>query len=144
METTMTRNSEIARAVRSALLVSTVVAASSASLPAWSQESTATAADVETITVTGSRIRRVDSETADPVFVVDNATIQASGATNVGDILQRIPEIAGAASNPQVNNGGGFAESNISLRGLGGFGPNVEPRTLILLDGRRGGLIGAS
>jgi len=68
------------------------------------------------------------------VFVVDSAAIQASGATSVVTSCSA-SEIAGAATNPQVNNGGGFGESNISLRGLGGFGPNVEPRTLILLDG---------
>src|SRR5207253_8169388 len=96
------------------------------------------------ITVTGSRIRRVDNETADPVLVIDNSTILQSGATTVGDILQRIPEVAGGAANPQVNNGGGFAESNISLRGLGGTGVSVEPRVVILIDGRRYGIIGAS
>jgi outer membrane receptor protein involved in Fe transport len=141
----MTRNNEIARAVRCALLTSAVAAASATSLPARAQEQGAAAApEVETITVTGSRIRRVDAETADPVFVVDSATIQASGATTVGDIIQRIPEIAGGATNPQVNNGGGFSESNISLRGLGGTGVSVEPRVVILIDGRRYNLIGAS
>ncbi|MDB6101962.1 MAG: TonB-dependent receptor, partial [Gammaproteobacteria bacterium] len=139
----MTRRSqEITRAVRSALMVSAIAATSVTTLPVVAQETSAS--EVETITVTGTRIRRVDSETADPVFVVDSNTIAASGATNIGDIIQRIPAIAGGATNPQANNGGGFGESNISLRGLGGFGPNVEPRTLILLDGRRVGLIGAS
>ncbi len=141
----MTRNNEIARAVRCALLTSAVAASSATSLPAQAQEQGAAAApEIEVVTVTGTRIRRVDAETADPVFVVDAATIQASGATTVGDIIQRIPEIAGGAVNPQVNNGGGFAESNISLRGLGGTGVSVEPRVVILIDGRRYNLIGAS
>jgi hypothetical protein len=33
------------------------------------------------IVVTGSRIRRVDAETANPVLVIDQKTIQASGIT---------------------------------------------------------------
>jgi len=90
------------------------------------------------IVVTGSRIRRVDSETANPVLVIDQKTIQESGITQVGDLLQRIPSISGSASNPNVNNGGGFAESTIELRGLD------AKRTLILVDGRRVGFVGTT
>jgi iron complex outermembrane receptor protein len=142
----MIRNPEIARAVRFALLTSTVAAASAISLPAQAQTQGASASPpvVEEVVITGSRIRRIEAETADPIVVVDSSAIQASGATTLGDIIQRIPEMAGAAVNPQVNNGGGFGESNISLRGLGGFGVAVEPRVVILIDGRRYGLIGAS
>jgi len=94
--------------------------------------------DVAEVVVTGSRIRRVDAETASPVLVIDQAAIQASGVTSAGDLVQRIPSIAGAASNPQVNNGGGFGEANIELRGLD------AKRTLILVDGRRIGLVGST
>src|ERR1700730_13606390 len=91
---------------------------------------------LEEVVVTGSRIRRVDAETANPIQVIDNTTIQESGITTVGDLVQRIPSISGKGTNPAVNNGGGFGESNIELRGL-----NAK-RTLILLDGRRVGNIG--
>jgi iron complex outermembrane recepter protein len=92
---------------------------------------------LEEIVVTGSRVRRVDVETADPVFVLDQATIAQSGAVTMGDLINRIPSIAGAAMSPQINNGGGFGESNIELRGL-----NAQ-RTLILIDGRRVNLAGS-
>lgn len=88
------------------------------------------------IMVTGTRVRRVDAETASPVLTVDAATIERSGVATLGDLLQKIPAIAGAASNPQVNNGGGTGESNIELRGLG------AQRTLVLLNGRRVGIYG--
>jgi iron complex outermembrane receptor protein len=92
---------------------------------------------LEEIVVTGSRVRRVDVETADPVFVLDQTTIAQSGAVTMGDLINRIPSIAGAAMSPQINNGGGFGESNIELRGL-----NAQ-RTLILIDGRRVNLAGS-
>jgi iron complex outermembrane receptor protein len=90
------------------------------------------------VVVTGSRIRRVDSETANPILVIDQQTIQESGITQVGDLLQRIPSISGSATNPNVNNGGGFGESTVELRGLD------AKRTLILLDGRRVGFVGTT
>jgi outer membrane cobalamin receptor len=62
---------------------------------------------VEEVVVTGSRVRRVDAETASPVYVIDADVIQSSGVSTLGDLLQRIPSISGAATNPQVNNGGG-------------------------------------
>jgi outer membrane receptor protein involved in Fe transport len=100
--------------------------------------SAAASTELEEVVVTGTRIRRVDAETASPVFVLDQSTITQSGAVTVGDLVNRIPSIAGAATNPALNNGGGFGESNIELRGLD------AKRTLILIDGRRVNLVGAS
>ncbi|HWY96375.1 MAG TPA: TonB-dependent receptor [Steroidobacteraceae bacterium] len=88
------------------------------------------------VVVTGSRIRRVDAETANPIQVIDSTIIQESGITTVGDLVQRIPSVSGRGTNPGVNNGGGFGESNIELRGLD------AKRTLILVDGRRVGMVG--
>jgi outer membrane cobalamin receptor len=94
--------------------------------------------ELQEVIVTGSRIRRVDAETANPVLVIDQQTIQESGITQVGDLLQRIPSISGNATNPNVNNGGGFAESTVELRGLD------AKRTLILVDGHRVGFVGTT
>lgn len=89
------------------------------------------ATTLDKVQITGSRIRRVDAETASPVFVIDAVAIEKTGATTVGAFLQTVPAIAGAATNPSVNNGGGDGAATVSLRGLG------EDRTLTLLDGRR-------
>lgn len=86
---------------------------------------------LQTIVVTGSHIRRVDLETSNPVTVVTSRQIQASGKLTLGDIVQDLPSMAGAATNPNVNNGGGAGASTVSLRGLG------SSRTLILIDGHR-------
>jgi outer membrane receptor protein involved in Fe transport len=89
------------------------------------------AKNLDTVQVTGSRIKRVDSETASPVFTMNREAIDRTGAMTIGDFLQDIPAVSGAATNPSVNNGGGSGEATISLRGLG------DERTLILVNGRR-------
>jgi len=94
-------------------------------------ETSTPAQKLETIEVTGSRIRRVDVETASPVLTVDRAAIEKSGKLTVGDLVQQLPSISGAAGNPAVNNGGGSGGSFVSLRGLG------TNRTLILMNGHR-------
>jgi outer membrane receptor protein involved in Fe transport len=86
---------------------------------------------LETVTVTGSLIRRVDVETASPVVTIDRAQIQATGKQTLGDLVQQLPAMTGGNVNPQVNNGGGTGGSSINLRGLG------SRRTLILVDGQR-------
>jgi iron complex outermembrane recepter protein len=86
---------------------------------------------LDTINITGTRIKRVDSETASPVFKIDKQAIEATGALTIGDFIQDVPSMAGAATNPSVNNGGGDGATTISLRGL------KEVRTLILVNGRR-------
>lgn len=86
---------------------------------------------LDRVQVTGSRLRRVDTETASPVFVFERQDIARSGAVSVGEFLQEIPSIAGAATNPQINNGGGTGASTVSLRGLS------SDRTLLLVNGRR-------
>jgi outer membrane receptor protein involved in Fe transport len=85
----------------------------------------------ENANVTGSHIRRVDLETASPIVTIDRARIRNSGKLTLGDLVQELPEIAGAATNAQVNNGGGSGAATVSLRGLG------SNRTLILIDGQR-------
>ncbi len=96
---------------------------------------------LQTVVVTGSLIRRVDTETASPVTIIDRQNITSSGKPTLGDVLQQMPSIAGDATNPQNNsNGGGVASplteggdgaSRVSLRGLG------TGRTLVLIDGQR-------
>ena len=102
---------------------------------AVAQDQETPAADIGTVTVTGSRIRRVDSETASPVYTLGEDVIHQSGVTTIGDLLQEVPSVAGAATNPQVNNGGGTGASHVELRGL-----DTE-RTLVLLNGRRIGAL---
>ncbi|HEY9107346.1 MAG TPA: TonB-dependent receptor [Roseateles sp.] len=84
---------------------------------------------LERIQITGSSIKRVESETALPVTVVTREQIEKSGVTNVEDILRRIG--ANTALQSDSTQGAGYAQSFANLRGLG---PNS---TLVLLNGRR-------
>ncbi|MEQ4575141.1 MAG: TonB-dependent receptor [Gammaproteobacteria bacterium] len=124
------RTSKLAHAVRLALPLGLALAPA-AYAQSTDASSNKTPTSLDTVTVTGSLVRRVDVETASPVAVVDRQQIQQSGKQTLGDLLQALPGIAGAATNPAVNNGGGDGASTISLRGLG------EQRTLLLIDGHR-------
>lgn len=98
---------------------------------AFAQESNEGAKTLDAIQVTGSRVARVETETASPVVVLDRAAIEQTGKLTLGDLIQEMPSMSGAPTNPQVNNGGGDGASTIDLRGLG------SARTLMLVNGRR-------
>jgi iron complex outermembrane receptor protein len=124
----MYNNSKVAKAVRIAMMFG-AGAAAAISVPAFAAEDES-AESVERIEVTGSRIKRADMEGANPVQVITRQDLVASGISNMGDILQEIPSVAGAGTNTAINNGGSGA-IRVSLRGLG------SERTLVLLNGRR-------
>src|SRR6185312_9356980 len=120
--------SKLSSAVRLALSLGAVIAVGASGTAfaqdtgtqdAANQPSAKKAQTLQTVVVTGSNIRRVDLETSNPVLTIDRAQIQASGKQTLGDLVQSIPAIAGAATNPNVNNGGGDGASTVSLRGLG-------------------------
>ena len=124
------KNNELLKAVRLALYAGASAAVGLGSAPVFAQVDEGTD-KLETIVVTGSRIRRVDIENVNPVFTINRVDIQKSGKVTIGDLIQEMPSIAGAATNPRVNNGGGDGASEVSLRGLG------SNRTLLLINGHR-------
>jgi iron complex outermembrane recepter protein len=82
------------------------------------------------ITVTGSLIRSVDVETAQPVTELSHEALQQQGFVSVGAILQNVPSV-GSSGTSQASALGDIVGQYASLRGLG------APRTLILVDGQR-------
>ena len=88
---------------------------------------------LQAVTVTGTRIRSVDFETAQPIIVLDRAAIQRQGFNSVADILQNLPE----AGTPPISRASVLASGEavggyyIDLRNLG------ANRTLVLLNGKR-------
>jgi len=127
-------SNELLRAVRFALYAGTSAVVGLTAAPVFAQSAApdqGSSEKLETIVVTGSRIRRVDLETSSPVVTIDKAAIEQSGKLTVGDLVQEMPAVSGAATNPRVNNGGGTGAATVSLRGLG------SNRTLILVNGRR-------
>ncbi|GLQ99441.1 TonB-dependent receptor plug domain-containing protein [Dyella mobilis] len=82
------------------------------------------------ITVTGSLIRSVDVETAQPVTELSHEALQQQGFVSVGQILQNVPSVGSAGTSNQSALGD-IVGQYASLRGLG------ASRTLILVDGQR-------
>ncbi len=129
-------SNELFKAVRHALYTGTAAAVALTAMPAFAQDQTDTQS-LETVTVTGSRIRKADVETAQPIVVLDRTTIEKQGFNSVADILQNLTEAGSPAiSRAQVlasgENVGGYY---IDLRNIG------ANRTLVLLNGKR---LGAS
>jgi len=82
------------------------------------------------VTVTGSRIKRVDIEGPSPVSVISREDIDATGDISVAEVL-RGSSFNSFGSFKQRSGSSAQSQSVVSLRGLGGT------RTLVLLDGRR-------
>ncbi len=120
--------SSLSLAVAAVLLLAAAAPAVAQDAPAAGSGPTT---NLDSIVVTGSRLRRVDTESANPVVTVSQEQIAATGKATVGDLLQELPSIAGNSTNPNTNNGGGTGASTISLRGLG------DKRTLVLVNGVR-------
>ncbi|WP_404480622.1 TonB-dependent receptor plug domain-containing protein [Novosphingobium sp. BL-52-GroH] len=100
---------------------------------AYAQETTPADSDAgETIIVTGSRIARPELEGSVPVAVVSQERIQATGASNIQDVLADLPSVGQNVSRTSSNfstTGNGVA--TVNLRNLGSV------RTLVLVNGRR-------
>jgi iron complex outermembrane receptor protein len=132
----------------------------------YAQDSDKKLVKLEEVQVTGSRIRRVDVEGPSPVSTYDKDYIRSTGAMNVADFLNLLPQTysgigAGRSSTPNDLNPefgqrtetttppfnfvlgasaappGQTGVSGVSLRGLG------AGSTLVLIDGRRAGISGA-
>lgn len=89
-----------------------------------------TSKKTEKIRITGSRIRRTDSEGSSPVTVIDAEQIERSGAPTLAELLRN------GTGSPTGNFAGssGFIRSGSATADLLGIGSG---RTLVLLDGKR-------
>jgi len=95
---------------------------------------------VDELVVTGSRIRRTEFNSAQPLTILSNESANLRGAASTAQILQTSPQ---GATAQQINNNftgfvttGGNGANTISLKGLG------AQRTLTLINGRRAGPAG--
>lgn len=102
------------------------------------------AADVQTVEITGSLIRGA-LPAGTPIIGITRADIEKSGASNAVDLLRQLPQISnlgadeGHLNTAQNANQNVTVGSGINLRGLG------PESTLLLLNGRRlapGGVAG--
>ncbi len=119
----MISQNELSRSIRFAL----IAGMSTLAVPAFAKDKTET--ELAPIQVTGSKIKRTDLETSQPLLSITREELQATGVSQIGDILQNL-STAGAAVNQTFNNGGN-GSTYVDLRDLG------IDRTLILVNGRR-------
>lgn len=123
--------------LRDAITVALAVGATAVTGNALAQETEQETTTLGRVEVTGSRIKRVDTETSQPILTLDRQAIENTGVTSIGDVLQQI-SANGSALNTSFNNGGN-GQTQVDLRNLG------SNRTLVLVNGRRWvtGLAGA-
>lgn len=88
------------------------------------------ASRLEAVTVVGSRIKRSEIETSQPVFTLERIDLERTGLTSVVDVLTDLTA-NGASVGLAVNNGNTSGSSTINLRSCG------SNRTLVLVNGRR-------
>jgi iron complex outermembrane recepter protein len=129
-----TPRNKLSEAVRYGLVVGAAGFIGFGAAPAVAQ--TDDAARLDRIEVTGSRIRQIDVETAQPVLVISRESIENQGFQSVTDILQNIsatgaPPLSRASP---LSSGEAAGGQFISMRNLG------PTRTLILVNGKRLGI----
>lgn len=94
-----------------------------------------TAADAKTldsVVVTGSRIRRNDAlDGPTPLTVIGAEQIRAAGYTEIADVVNQLPSLALTQTSQTGNLAGNPGINALDLRGMG------TQRTLVLVDGRR-------
>jgi iron complex outermembrane receptor protein len=97
------------------------------------QTSSAQEETVEEIVVTGSHIRKDTFTSSSPISVLGTESIEGIGATNVGDLIARVPAVVAAVdgSSANVNQPSNSGISTTALRNMG------SSRTLVLVNGRR-------
>jgi iron complex outermembrane receptor protein len=89
------RRQTLAKAIQLSLLIA---------MPglAAAQDASSEAKTLDTVTVTGSRIKQTELVTAQPVFVLDRAKLDKTGVQTVGEVLQQLTA-SGKALNAKFN-----------------------------------------
>jgi iron complex outermembrane receptor protein len=96
------------------------------------QQATPTnAKQLQTITVTGSALPRVDTETPSPVTVITAQQIARSGYTTIADVVRSVSADNSGSIPNAFSNGFAAGASGVALRGL------TVNSTLVLVDGHR-------
>jgi iron complex outermembrane recepter protein len=88
-------------------------------------------ATTERITVTGTNIKRADTETPSPVVTITREQIRSSGTRDIAELLRNIPASSAGAQMDNSANSFSNGAQTVSLRGMG------SASTLVLLNGRR-------
>lgn len=133
----MTRN-KLALSLAGLLLAPIAGSAFAQSAPAATAQDQTQAApaqgnakQLQTITVTGSALPRVDTETPSPVTVISAQQIARSGYTTIADVVRSVSADNSGSIPNAFSNGFAAGASGVALRGL------TVNSTLVLVDGHR-------
>jgi iron complex outermembrane receptor protein len=124
----ITKEKVIARSLR--LVFSGTAIATTAGLAGHAMAQDTQQAPIARVEITGSAIKRTESETALPISVLTRADLERTGATTAQDLVNLIPSNFGGGVLAQNVGATGYP-STANLRGLG------AQYTLVLLNGRR-------
>jgi iron complex outermembrane receptor protein len=91
----------------------------------------AMAQDSQRVEVTGSRIKRTDTETASPVQLLSREDIERTGKQSIQEVLRGLSGDGQGSIPTSFSNGFASGSAAVSLRGLG------VNSTLVLVNGRR-------
>src|SRR5579863_5023236 len=127
----MANSRSLQKAVRFALATVTATAGVSTlhAQTAPAQTAETTAAPLQEVVVTGSRLHSPNETSVSPITTVSAVDIQATGLTRVEDVLNNLPMVFAGMNSTTSNGADGTA--SVDLRGLG------NQRTLTLVDGLR-------
>ena len=127
----MTRN-KLALSLAGLLFAPIAGTALAQSAPATNgQDQSQNTKQLQTITVTGSALPRVDTETPSPVTVITAQQIARSGYTTISDVVRSISADNSGSIPNAFTNGFAAGSSGVALRGL------TVNSTLVLIDGQR-------
>ena len=105
----------------------------STAAPAFAQNSASDdATELDKVSVTGSRIARTGFVTPSPVTAISAEEIRSTGAINIGELMNKLPQLSPSYS--LGNSTRYIGTAGLGLMDLRGMGPS---RTLVLVNGRR-------
>ncbi|MEZ5492775.1 MAG: TonB-dependent receptor [Gammaproteobacteria bacterium] len=113
---------------RNALTLAVMIAGTSLTLSAVAQQD-----EVEEVVVTGSYLRGTPEDAPSPVDVIDRASIEAQGASQIWDVIRNLEVNQGSDTSVAGTNDAGqlSGTASVNLRNLGGNS------TLTLINGKR-------
>jgi iron complex outermembrane receptor protein len=124
-------SSTLLRYVTASLALLWIATAGAQSAPSQATTAGSDESQLEEVVVTGSLIRRTESETPSPVQIVTAKDIEDSGYTTISDVLRNISANGQGTLSQSFNGAFATGGSGVALRGLTVAG------TLTLIDGHR-------
>ncbi|TWT21169.1 TonB-dependent receptor [Luteimonas marina] len=123
------KRNKLRDAIAFSLAASAVMLAGAGSALAQDAAEEQTATSLDTVTVTGTRIKSQTFTAASPITEINAEEFTTFGATTVEDLVNQYPQVDLSFDN--FANNGAYGHATISMRGLG------PERTLTLVNGRR-------